>query len=299
MIPSRPVGARGVGALTVEERPSRTAMRVALRRAAHQLLDSPKVLDDPIAVAIVGAEAASELAAPPAGWRGKIAHAVRAFMVARSRFAEDELARAVARGATQYVILGAGLDTFAYRNPRPDACLRVYEVDHPATQAWKRRKLQAASIPIPSSVTYAPIDFEGQTLDEGLALVGFDPRPPTFFSWLGVTMYLSEDAIASTLEFIASTPRGGGLVLDYAVPRSSLGWKGRIAHDAIARRVASAGEPFRTFFGPEELRDRLAGAGFGAIRDLGPEELNARYFSGRADGLQVSGDLGRLMSAER
>lgn len=282
-----------------EQRPSRTAMRVALRRAAHQLLDSPKVLDDPVAVAIVGAEAASELAATPdAGWRGRVARAVRAFMVARSRLAEDELARAVARGASQYVILGAGLDTFAYRNPHPDGSLRVFEVDHPATQEWKRRKLQAASIPIPASVTYAPIDFERQSLDEGLALCGLDRRAPTFFSWLGVTMYLGEEAIAATMGFVGSMPRGGGLVLDYAVPRSSLGWRERMFHDALARRVSSAGEPFRTYFHPAELRDRLAQAGFRATQDLGADELNARYFGGRTDGLRVSGSLGRLASAE-
>ena len=283
-------------------RPSRTALRVALRRATHQLVDSPRLLDDEVAVPIVGDAAAKESAAEAEaerkGWPNRAGRAIRAFMVARSRFAEDALARGVTRGVTQYVILGAGLDTFAYRNPHRARSLRVFEVDHPATQAWKRARLEAAAIPIPASLTFAPVDFERQTLGDGLAAAGFDSGAPSFFSWLGVTMYLTEPAIASTLGLVAATPRGGGIALDYAVPRATLGWMGRIAHDALARRVAAAGEPFRTFWSPGDVRERLAAAGFRAIEDLGADEINARYFVGRADGLKVSGDLGRLASAE-
>ena len=173
-----------------ESSPSRTAWRVGVRRAAHQLFDTPKVLDDPVAVRIIGDEGRRRLAQADQH-RGRIARAFRAFMVVRSRFAEDELARSISRGVTQYVILGAGLDTFAYRNPYDPATLRVFEVDHPATQAWKRQLLAAAAIPIPSAVTYAPIDFERDTLADGLAQGQFDPRIPTFFSSLGVTMYLT------------------------------------------------------------------------------------------------------------
>ena len=281
-----------------DERPSRTAMRVAMRRAAHQLIDAPKVLDDPIGVAIIGPEAVAKLAGTNRK-RDRFARTARAFMVVRSRFAEDELARAVRRGVAQYVVLGAGLDTFAYRNPYAEAALRVFEVDHPATQAWKRRKLAAAGIAIPASVTFAPIDFERDTLDEGLRRVGFDRRAPAFFSWLGVTMYLTDEAFASTLAFMASTPPAGGLAFDYAVPRSSLGLMGRLAHDALARRVARAGEPFRAYFDPGALHRRLEQAGFTAIDDLGRDEMNDRYFRDRADGLRVSGDLARLLGAER
>src|SRR6202161_3091310 len=140
---------------------SRTAQRVAirrgaLRRAAHQLLDQPRVLDDPLALLIIGADAAEQLRSNPKEHRA-FSRAFRAFMAARSRYAEDELARAVALGVTQYVVLGAGLDTFAYRNPH--AGLHVFEVDHPATQAWKRVQLQTAEIPIPASLTFVPIDF--------------------------------------------------------------------------------------------------------------------------------------------
>src|SRR5271169_1270262 len=150
---------------------SKTARRVAIRRAAHQLLDHPRVLDDPLALRIIGSDAEEELRSNPKEDHA-FSRAFRAFMAARSRYAEDELAGAVGRGVRQYVVLGAGLDTFAYRNPYQS--LRVFEVDHPATQAWKREQLQAADIAIPSSLTFVPIDFERQTLADGLGQCGFD-----------------------------------------------------------------------------------------------------------------------------
>ena len=273
-------------------------MRVAMRRAAHQLFDVPAVLNDPLALAIVGEEAAAHIRAERGQHAGRIASTVRAFMAVRSRLAEDELARAICRGVAQYVILGAGLDTFAYRNPHAASALRVFEVDFPATQAWKRRKLAAAGIPIPPSLSFVPVDFESQSLDERLASAGLDRHQPTFFTWLGVTMYLTDAAIASTLELVASTAAGGGVVFDYAVPRASLGFIERIAFDSLSRRVAAAGEPFLTCFDPRQLRARLAGQGFTNITDCGRDELNARYFAGRTDGLRVRGGLGRVVSAE-
>ena len=274
-------------------------MRVAVRRAAHQLLDTPKVLDDPIAVRIIGAEADAALRASLGDQQSRVGRAVRAFMVARSRFAEDELARAVGRGVAQYVVLGAGLDTFAYRHPYAPGTLRVFEVDHPGSQAWKRARLAAAAIAIPASVTFAPVDFETQTLADGLAAAGFARDRAAFFSWLGVTMYLTEAAIDATLAFIASLPPGGGVAFDYAVPRASLGLVARFALDRLSRRVAAAGEPFVTFFDPGGLRARLIRHGFHAIQDLGADEINARYFGGRADGLRTGCQLGRFASAER
>jgi methyltransferase (TIGR00027 family) len=282
----------------IEARPSRTALRVAMRRAAHQIFDHPKVLDDPLAMGIIGPRAAEKLRAESPEAFGKYGLGIRAFMVARSRYAEDALAHSIARGATQYVILGAGLDTFAYRNPYPESALRVFEVDYPATQEWKRRNLQQAQIAVPSSVTYAPVDFEHQTLAEGLRLAGHDATRPTFFSWLGVTMYLSDDSIESTFRLIAQTPPGGGLAFDYAVPIETLSFLGRAAMRVMMRRVAAAGEPFRTFFDPPALSARLEGLGFHDIEDLGVDEINARYFAGRPDQLKVIGRLGRLMSAE-
>ena len=273
-------------------------MRVAMRRAAHQLFDHPKVLVDPIALPIIGPEAAARLEAERNKHKSRVARNLRAFLVARSRFAEDELARAIGRGVRQYVVLGAGLDTFAYRNPRKDFAPRVFEVDYPATQEWKRQKLAAAGIAIPPSVTYAPVDFERQTLAEGLKLAGFDASKAAFFSWLGVTMYLTEEAVMATFGFIASSPPGGGIAFDYAIPRSSLNWIGRLALDALSHRVAAAGEPFRTFFEPSALAERLQRIGFRGVEDLDADEINRRYFKDRADRLRVTSSLGHLMSAE-
>jgi methyltransferase (TIGR00027 family) len=282
-----------------EARPSRTAFRVAMHRAAHQVLDNPKVLDDSLALAIIGPKAASQLHSVENRYGEQAARNLRAFMAARSRYAEDELAAAVSRGVRQYVILGAGLDTFAYRNPHPESALRVFEVDYPATQDWKRGRLGAAGISIPSSITFAPADFEnGETLSEALGESNFDFTVPAFFSWLGVTMYLTELAAMATLNFVVSTPKGGGVVFDYAVPRSSLDPAAQIALDALSARVAAAGEPFRTFFDPTALAESLRKTGFSSIEDLDAAAINARYFQDRADGLSVSSRLGRLMSAK-
>jgi methyltransferase (TIGR00027 family) len=282
----------------IEARPSATAQRVAMRRAAHQFLDVPKVFDDPLALRILGEKSVAELRSTAGNLQDSAAVSLRAFLVARSRFAEDELARAVGRGATQYVILGAGLDTFAYRNPYPESALRVFEVDFPSTQLWKQRLLAEVAIAIPSSVTYAPVDFEHQTLADGLAQAGFASQKITFFSWLGVTPYLTRDAVMSTFSFIAKTPPGGGVVFDYAVPRSSLPEDSQLAFDALVRRVAAAGEPFQTFFDPQELAAELRRTGFRHVEDLDASEINSRYFKDRADGLAVSSGLGHLLSAE-
>src|SRR5262249_7097362 len=147
---------------------------------------------------------------------------LRAFIAARSRYAEDELALAVKRGVRQYVILGAGLDTFAYRNPYPESALSVFEVDHPATQAWKRARLKEAGIPLPIDLTFAPVDFEEQTLAGGLRDAGYDPSLSAFFSWLGVTPYLTIEGMMATLRFIASAPIGSGGVFDYVTSPSLL-----------------------------------------------------------------------------
>jgi methyltransferase (TIGR00027 family) len=145
----------------ISAQPSRTAMRVAMRRAAHQLLDDPLVFDDPLAIPILGREMAAAVRADPGQFeKGRLSSYMRAFFAARSRFAEDQLAAARAAGVQQYVILGAGLDTFAYRDPSPALPLRVWEVDHPATQAWKRERLAESAIPVPGNLTFAPADFE-------------------------------------------------------------------------------------------------------------------------------------------
>jgi methyltransferase (TIGR00027 family) len=271
-------------------KPSRTAQRVAMRRAAHQLLDHPKVFEDPLAVAIAGGE--SEL---PSDASRPYSRTLRAFLAARSRYAEDRLAAAVARGVLQYVALGAGLDTFAYRNPFRAAGLHVFEVDHPATQEWKRARLGEAHISIPKETTFAAVDFERQSLSDGLLSAGFKKRRPAFFSWLGATPYLSRPAFDATIQFIAGMPASSGMVFDFALERSLLSLREQRTLDVLAARVALAGEPFRLFFDPVVLVRDLTLLGFGNIEDLSRDQINARYFAGRSDGLAVSGG-GHLLS---
>ncbi len=259
-----------------------------MRRAAHQVLDAdPKVLDDPLAVSIVGRE---NLEAGDSA----VSRSMRAFMVARSRYAEDKLAVAAAKGVRQYVVLGAGLDTFAYRNPFSD--VRVFEVDHPATQAWKRERLQAEGIAIPYGFAFVAIDFEKQTLNAELVAAGFITSQPAFFSWLGVTPYLTREAFEGTLRFIAAMPTGSGVAFDFAVQRSALGFMERMALDELSRRVASAGEPFQLFFDPQTLAEDLRRMGFSDVERLSSDEINTCYFANRSDKLRVRGGLGQLIS---
>lgn len=281
-----------------ENRPSATAQRVAMRRAAHQLLDDPKVFDDPFALRIIGKESASALETDPRQFETMpLSPYLRAFVAARSRYAEDELAHGVRRGVRQYVILGAGLETFAYRNPHPEGVLHVFEVDHPTTQTWKRERMEEIGIALPGDLTFAPVDFETQTLVEGLRGAGYDPGKCTFFSWLGVTEYLTTDAVMATLRFIASAPVGSGVVFDYMISLSLLNPAQRSRFDALAQRVASVGEPWQAFFDPMLLTRDLRAMGFGYFEDNGPEKINTRYFKNRKDGLRV-GSLSHLINAQ-
>jgi methyltransferase (TIGR00027 family) len=274
-----------------DAKPSQTAWRVAMRRAAHQLLDEPRVFDDPLAVAIADGESER-----PADAEQPFSRALRAFLAVRSRYAEDQLGAAVERGIRQYVVLGAGLDTFAYRNPFQSDGLHVFEVDHPATQEWKRGRLQAAGIAIPEEMTFAAVDFERESLEAGLLRAGFEKREPAFFSWLGVTPYLSRAAFDTTMRFIAQMPSGSGVAFDYAVERRLLSPTQQLALDAMSARVARAGEPFQLFFDPAALADDLVRLGLANIEDLDSDQINARYFAERSDGLAVSGG-GHLLSA--
>lgn len=219
--------------------------------------------------------------------------ALRAFLVARSRFAEDMLAEAVAQGVRQYVLLGAGLDTFAHRNRFPQ--LQVFEVDHPATQAWKRELLVKNKLSAPERLSYVPLDFEHQTLGEQLRLAGFDAGTPAFFAWLGVVPYLTSPAFRATLAFLGSLPRGTGVVLDYGQPRHVLPLREQLSQDSLTSRVAQAGEPFHLFFTPDEMAAELRE--FSVIEDMGSREINARYFAHRTDSLKLMGSAGRLLCA--
>ncbi|HEY5337516.1 MAG TPA: SAM-dependent methyltransferase [Rhizomicrobium sp.] len=276
--------------------PSVTAQGAAMHRAAHQLLDHPPIFEDPLALRIIGLEAEAELRSGGARHTDGRGQGLRAFIATRSRFSEDALAASIEQGVSQYVLLGAGLDTFAYRASRKYPGLRVFEVDHPATQAWKREKLNDAGIEIPAALTYAPVDFESETLAEGLARAGFDQTKPALFAWLGVVPYLTHEAIMATLRFIAGLPRGSEVIFDYGEPIDVRDPAHQAAALAMAERVAASGEPFRSFFMPQDLARDIAALGFSHVEDFGADALNARYFAGRKDDLKLLG-RGHLMTA--
>jgi methyltransferase (TIGR00027 family) len=269
-----------------------------MRRAAHQVHDkTPLVFEDPFALQILPPDARAELQRTPAASRKPFSAAIRAFMVCRARFAEDVLAAGVREhGVAQALILGAGLDTFALRNPYPG--LRVFEVDHPATQFWKRELLAAAKIPVPGTLAFVPVDFERQSLRQQLVHAGFDFGVPTATAWLGVVPYLTSEAFAATACVLGRLPTGSSVVFDYSQPREVLGPVEQLMLDSLSARVAKAGEPFQLFFTPAELAEELVRFDLTVVEDLASAELNARYLANRTDGLELHGRAGRLCHAE-
>jgi len=254
--------------------PSLTALGAARLRAAHQVLDNASILTDPLALRILGDDIEVSLDHARAHASGP---RLRWFIAARSRIAEEALTEAVNAGATQLVVLGAGLDTLAYRTPLAPR-LRIFEVDHPATQAWKREMLAAASIAVPQTLRFVAIDFERQTLAAQLQSAGFSATERSFFSWLGVTPYLTEQAILSTLSWIAQLPGGTEVVFDYVNPAALVAPAGRAAHQRLAERVASLGERFQSYLDTGLLCAKLSAAGFRHVDDIGPAEIAARFF---------------------
>ena len=281
----------------IEAQPSRTALRVALRRAAHQIVDAPPlVFPDPYAIPILGPGMREELKRTPKTERKPFSAALRAWVVSRARFAEDVLAEAVVQNpATQYLVLGAGLDTFALRNPFPR--VHVFEVDHPATQAWKRERLQSAELALPDTARLVPVDFETQSLRRELVQAGFDLKLPTVTAWLGVVPYLSAEGFAATARVLGRFAPGSRVVFDYGQPREALPLLEQLMLDSLSARVAQAGEPFQIFFTPGELVEELSRYELAVMEDFGAVELNARYFAGRSDGLKLRGSAGRLCEA--
>ncbi len=259
---------------------SRTALGAAALRAAHQMLDGPPVFEDPLARRILGAAGEAVLEArlehPAASAR------LRTVVAVRSRIAEDAVGNAVRAGVRQYVVLGAGLDTFACRNPHAAAGLQVFEVDHPATQAWKRARLAEAGIDQPKALHFVPVEFERDPLRPALQRAGFRFELPAVYAWLGVVMYLDRAAVIDTLALVASGAAPAEVVLDYIeAPSAGLSPAARTAYEAAAQRVAAIGEPWRTFFAPDELGAELRRLGFDEVEDLDGRELIERHFKGR------------------
>ena len=257
---------------------SRTALGAAGHRATHQVLEGGRIFADPLALPILGEDAEVMLAAAQ---EDPARRGLRFFIAARSRIAEEAARQAIEEGARQIVVLGAGLDTFAYRLEGKDG-LRVFEVDHTATQAEKRRRLAAAGIAMPAHLTFAPCDFEHAELGDSLRAVGFNPNRRAFLLWLGVVPYLTEKAIFATLGFIAKLP-DGEVVFDYANPVETIADPAmREAHNNLSERVAAAGEAFQSYFETPALHEKLRALGFPEIEDLGPNEIAARFFPERA-----------------
>lgn len=258
---------------------SHTALATAYLRAAHQLLDAPpRILDDPVAVKLLGAAASQKIHDEIERYQSAPAKALRSHVVLRSRFAEDRLQAAQQRGITRYVILGAGFDTFALRQPAWAKSLKIFEVDHPGTQHLKRAHIAAAALEIPANLAFASIDFEHESLLDGLLRQGVSQDEPTFFSWLGVTMYLNEAAIDSALLSVAAFPAGSEIVLTFLQPPETTA---ETASSKLAGRVAGAGEPFVSHFEPEAIAEKLIGAGFAKLEFLLPEDANTKYYKPR------------------
>jgi len=254
---------------------SRTALMIARQRAAHQLLDRGSILCDPFAVKILREDEKDVI---QFATRHPVASIGRLFTAARSRIAEDALSKAVEGGVRQVVILGAGLDTFALRNPHGALEIRIYEVDHPATQAGKRERLVEAEIAIPPSLIFVAVDFEQHDLGGKLAAAGFQQNSPAFFTWLGVVPYLTEDAIGRILDYISSIANSE-VVFDYVEPPEAFSEELRQIEKARAEQLEKMGERSSTRFEPAGMAAILRSHGFCDIEDVDYQQIASRFGS--------------------
>lgn len=287
-----------------DDQRSRTAEGTAAIRAAHQLLDAePPVLADPFAERMLGTGLAPALR-PWARARQRLesrfwermprgagrlpigTRRLRAQVVVRSRYVEDQLERAMAKGVDQYLLLAAGLDSFALRRRDLARDLQVYEVDHPATQTEKTRRIDALEVEWPSNLEMVPIDFESQSLSEACAASSFDPSRPAFVSWLGVTYYLTSEATEETLRFVAALSPGSEMAFDFwsAMERRPAD---RALLTALRFGVAGLGEQMVSFYEPSAMEDLVEAAGLEVLETVGRDQANARYLEGRRDGLEM------------
>ncbi len=265
--------------------PDSTAVRVALWRALHVQADPPPhVLEDEIGL---------KLAAPDEGWRNRpdmnleFTRLFRSSIVARARFIEDLVGEEGGRGVRQYVILGAGLDTFAQRRPETASKMRIFEVDKPGAQAWKRQRLVDLGFGIPEWLRFVPVDFEaGGSWWERLKAAGFDAGQPAVLASTGVSMYLTKDAIAATLGQIAALAPGSTLAMTFLLPVEMAEPEERMVFEAAKKGAGASGTPFISFFAPPEMLALARGAGFKEVRHVSAAALTQRYFTGRADGLR-------------
>ncbi|HSD94757.1 MAG TPA: SAM-dependent methyltransferase [Syntrophales bacterium] len=290
-----------------EGRASRTAIATAYFRAHHYAHASPKIFEDSLAGALLSArerEAVEKflleglakynpgMARSGADRTALVGYALRGLVVvlARARYTEDRLAEAMRDGVTQYVVIGAGLDTFALRRPDLQDRLRIIEIDHPATQASKQKRIREAGLTPPPHLHFAPADLEKESLAEVLSRTPYDPARPAFFSWLGVTMYLTGDAIRATLRSLRdSSAAGSQLVFDYIDRAAFAPGRQSPTFSRLIEIVRRVGEPMIFGFDPSALGAELASQGFRLLEDLGPEAQEALFFRNRTDGLRPTG----------
>jgi methyltransferase (TIGR00027 family) len=280
----------------IDEQPSQTALTAAAARAAHLIVDgAPPIFVDAIASALLGERADELIGYHRAHGTHLVLSSARAQVTCRSRYAEDHLADNVRRGLTQYVILGAGLDSFAYRSELASQ-IRVFEVDRPATQTWKRRSLAAAQIDVPSTVTFVPADLDTGWLADHLRRDGFDPSRPALVSWLGVTMYLTREVIGETFETIGGFAPGTEVIVDYMLPAGLRDDAGNTYVELVAPVAAQRGEPWLSFFTPGEMSALLHQHGFGSVEHARQRDAVGAELWDRSDSLRPS-DLSVLARA--
>jgi methyltransferase (TIGR00027 family) len=266
--------------------PSATAMAVAVSRDSHRAYDQPPwIFDDPYALSLVGPAWRDIRSSNERSLGEPVQRQNRSSIVARSRYSEDRL---LAGGYRQYVILGAGLDSFAWRRPDLVSEMRVVEIDHPATQTWKRARADDLGLPILDGHTFVPVDFETETLELGLYRARLDQSQPIFFSWLGVIVYLTTQAIEATLRTVAACAPGSEVVLSYDASEPFLDETAREMVDAESRLVVTVGEPYTLTFSPAEVEALVERCGLEVTEHPTPDDLFNRYFSDRSDGLRPS-----------
>lgn len=276
-------------------RHSSTAEATAAVRAWHRLNHAPVIFDDPYALEFTSL-----------AWRVvcrnrfltwliferalKHLQPVAAEIICRARYTEDKLEAAVSNGVNQYVLLGAGFDSFALRRPDLAGSVRIYEVDHPLSQRVKKERLQEHHGHLPSNLEFVPVDFEKQTLIDALNHSGFDNDRPAFFSWLGVVQYLPRESVQATLESLASLASPGSeLVFDYLLPEEALEASDSAAMDGLRRFTRRRGEPLASTFSPSDMEQVAASRGFEVLENLSPSEQASRYFAGQKNSLRPFG----------
>ena len=296
--------------------PSRTALTAALMRAVHTRLDRPRLIDDPWGDRLVSAaekaalyQRALEGAAPEARERLETlgsqqavidavlrAHGTYGGVIIRSRCAEDTLEGAVARGVRQYVLIGAGFDSFIVRQPDFARDIDIFEIDHPSSQAMKRQRLDGCGVKIPPNVHFVPADLSQESLPSVLARCNFSRAVPTFFSWLGVTVYLSRDANLATLRGMATSSAAGSELVFTYIDQRALEARRSARLEKMRAGPATLGEPWLSGFNPTTLANELRVLGLVLVEDLGSPKLRERYCAGRTDGLSpgLTGHIARV-----